>query len=220
MKKNIPKILLILLLLSGCINYEQITTVRGDNSGEMFIHYWVKVKLPIDSTFFTRIGVFNKKKIAEVFDAPFVELNEVEVYVNAEDSSLHAQIDFDFKDFNKLVSLKPFKGTSLAITKAPNGNKKFVQFIKPFSLPFEITPGNFSIEYTYYLPGKILNSNANEVSLNKLYWKFTPEELQNGKFLNATFRPFRLNETPKWIYYLAVFVLVVVLVFLFSKKYS
>ena len=220
MKNNLVKILLVSLFLGGCINYEQVTTIHGDNSGNMYIHYWAKVKLPIDSTIFTRVSAFNKNEIGKVFNSENVQLKNVEVYLDEGDSSLHGKIEFDFKNFNELNKLKPFEGSRLAITDVPGGNKKFTQFVKPFTLPFIFDSEKYWAEYTYYLPGNILYSNAQETSLNKLYWKFRLNDLQNGKILTATFRPFRLSETPRWIYYLAGFVILVVMFFLFSKKSS
>ncbi len=220
MKKNYLWFLFIAVVLNGCINYEQVTTVRADNSGEMYIHYWTKIKLPIDSTIFGRIGAFNRGEIKKIFNFPDVKLKETEIYIDEEDSTLHAKIQFDFRNINNLRKLEPFKGSRISVVNGHNGNKKFTQFVTPFTFPFEFNSGNYFAEYTYYLPGKILNSNADDISLNRLHWKFKLKDLQNGKILTATFRPFRLPETPAWIYYLAGFVLLIVIYFLFSKKYT
>ncbi|MDP2039365.1 MAG: hypothetical protein Q8L04_18460 [Ignavibacteria bacterium] len=44
------------------------------------------------------------------------------------------------------------------------------------------------------------------------------DEVGMGKYITASYRPFKLKETPIWIYIIALLVLLVVIVYLFSKR--
>jgi len=44
------------------------------------------------------------------------------------------------------------------------------------------------------------------------------DEIGKGKTISVTFKPFKLKETPYWIYILAGLVLLIVIFFLVRKK--
>ncbi len=216
--KKLFAFILLSVLLAGCLNYEQITTVKADNSGKMFIHYWTKISLPLDSTFYKRVSIFDTVYVRKEFSKPFVSLKDLESYIDYDDSTIHAKIEFSFTNIDSLNKLSAFKGASIFIKKGPGGTKIFGQSITPFFFEFGFNPSDYTMKYVYYLPGKILSSNADDVTLNRLTWKFKMSELKPGTYLKATFKPFRLKETPPWIYWLAGIVLLIVGVFLFKKK--
>ncbi len=220
MKKYISKLILftITVTLSSCINYTQVTTIKTDNSGKMFIHYWKKSVPKLDSLYALRIGLFNKDSLKTKFKATYNKINFVKIFKNNSDSTIHAQIEFEFTDFDSLNFLPFFKGANLSIKNGEEGTKIFSQFIQPVTISTDSVKIPAIIKYTYYLPGNIISHNANSQSRNKLVWKFTQEEIKNGKTIKATYIPFKLKETPKLIYYLSLAVIIIVLIFLFSKK--
>jgi hypothetical protein len=206
------------LLLNGCLNYEQITTVKADKSGKMFIHYWTKITLPTDSTILRKVALFDTSAIRKKISKNFIRVENVEAYTDNEDSTVHIKIEFFFSNLDSLNKLEIFKSSNIHITDAPGGLKKFTQTVTPVIYGLGIDTENYTLKYVYYLPGKIYSSNANDVTLNRLTWQFKMSEVKNGLTLSATYKPFKLAETPPWIYWLAGIVLLIVLIFLFKKK--
>jgi len=208
----------ILLFLTSCINYNQITTIKTDNSGKMYIHYWMNIDPDLDSLLLTKLGLFNEDALDSNFNKSFTSINYVSVYHDYIDSTLHTQIEFEFTYFDSLNLLQFFKHSELSIKEGPEDTKIFSQFIQPITSGIGLSDNTFNIEYIYYLPGEIVNHNANSLSRNKLTWKFSLDDIGTGKTISATYIPFRLKETPIWIYSLAGIVIIIVLIFLLKKS--
>jgi hypothetical protein len=216
--KKIIALLFISVLMTGCLNYTQVTTIKTDGSGKMFIHYWMKWTSQRDSIIVEQLGLFNPDSVRKVFTSGFNKLTSVVTYRNYSDSTIHAQVEFEFTNLDSLNSTPVFRDSKLSIKEIDDNTKVFSQFIKPVATGFGFESGNFSLTFIYYLPGEILNHNATEITRNKLTWKYTLDEIGTGKYITATYRPFKLKETPPWIYYAALFVLLTVIVFLFTKR--
>ena len=213
-----PTTLLTILFISGCLNYNQVTTIKTDGSGNMFIHYWLKWTSSKDSLIVDKIGIFNKDSVYKEFSSEYSSIKNVEVYQIPADSSIHAKVYLDFNSLDSLNLTPAFRKSELSIKDGVKSTKIFSQFVPPIATGFGFENKNFSITYIYYLPGEILSHNATEIDRNKLTWKYTLDEIGTGKIISATYRPFKLKETPLWIFACALFVLIVVVTFLFSKR--
>ena len=198
--------------ITSCLNYTQITTIKTDNSGKMFIHYWMHMDPDLDSLLLTKLGLFNEDSLNNIFESKITELNFTNVYHDYSDSTLHAQIEFEFVNFDSLNSLQFFKHSELSVKDGDEDTKIFSQFIQPFTTNFGLYDKSLTISYVYYLPGEILSHNANSISRNKLTWNFSLDNIGTGKIISANYIPFRLKETPIWIYSLAGFVILIVLI--------
>ncbi len=218
MLKNFLTILILSVFLSGCLNYTQITTIRTDDSGKMFIHYWMNSFTKNDSAFINQLGIFNKDSLKSQFSKSFVDIKNIEIYHDYNDSTIHAQIEFYFTKFDSLNLLRPFKNNELSIKDGPEGTKIFSQFIPPFATGFGFDTKSFRVKYVYYLPGEIIKHNAKSRSNNKLVWEYNLDEIGTGKTIRATYIPFKLKETPLAIYILSLIVLLIVLFYLFKKR--
>lgn len=220
MVKHFSKIILFISLFSitSCLNYNQITTVKTDNSGKMYVHYWIHMDPEIDSLLTTKLGIFNKDSLRKNFTADFTKFNYISVYHNYNDSTLHAQIEFEFTNFDSLNLLQFFKHSELSIKEGSGGTKIFSQFIQPITTSFGLYDNNLAVSYIYYLPGEIISHNAHSLSRNKLTWNFNLENIGTGKTITAHYIPFKLKETPIWIYILTALVIVIVLIFLLKKS--
>lgn len=218
MKYKLILFLIWLTIIPGCLNYYQETKIKKDGSGEMFIHYWMKVLTPQDSLVSTQFGIFTIDSIKQEFTSKFVNINEIEVYPDGTDSTIHAKIELEFFSIDSLNKTKAFKDANFSLINGAAGQKIFSQFIPPTATGFGFDPKLFTVTYVYYLPGDIITHNAQEISKNKLTWQYSLSEIGVGKTITATYRPFKLKETPIWIYLLALFVLVVVIIFLFKKN--
>ncbi len=217
-KKSLILIFSLVLVLSGCLNYTQITTIKTDDSGKSYIHYWMKFYTKNDSSLISQLGIFDKDTLVNQFSASFTKINGVKVFKDFTDSTIHAQIKFEFSKFDSLNLLKPFKNNELSIKEGTDDTKIFSQFIPPFATGFGFNIKSIRIKYTYYLPGEIISHNASSKSNNKLIWDFSLDEIGKGKTITATYIPFKLKETPPIIYALALGVLLIVILFLFKKK--
>jgi len=96
----------------------------------------------------------------------------------------------------------------------------FKQFIPPIATGFGIDASNFNVTYKYSIPGEIISHNANIVSGKTLTWQYKLSEIGGGKNIVVTFQPYKLKETPTWIYLLSGAVLLLVLFFLLKKRKS
>ena len=213
MFKHLSKLVLLVFLLSltSCLNYNQITTIKTDNSGKMYVHYWMHMDPELDSLLLTKLGLFNEDSLKNNFTASFTQLNYATVYHNYKDSSLHAQIEFEFTNFDSLNLLQFFKG-SIEVSLL------FCKFIQPITTSFGLYDSKLAVSYIYYLPGEIISHNAHSLSRNKLTWNFNLENIGTGQTITANYIPFKLKETPIWIYSLAGLVIIIVLVFLLKKS--
>ena len=218
MKKKSILVIIFSALLTGCLNYTQITTIKTDNSGKMYIHYWMNMDPDLDSLLITKIGIFNEDSLKKIFDKKFTSLNYATFYNDFNDSSLHAQIEFEFTYFDSLNLLQFFRHSELSVKDGPNDTKIFSQFIQPITTSFGFSNQELEINYTYYLPGEIISDNADSKSRNKLNWSFGIDDIGRGKTISANYIPFRLKETPILIYYLAGIVIFIVMIFLLKKS--
>lgn len=216
--KVILSLIFLSLSMAGCLNYNQDTTLKIDGSGKMYIHYWTKWKTEKDSLLIDNLGIFNKDLITKEFSSPYNKMKDVEIYRDYKDTTVHAKIEFEFTSVDSLNKMKVFKGADFTLKEGPEGTKIFSQFVQPFATGFGIDRKQYQLTYIYYIPGDILEHNADELSNNKLTWTFNLDNIGTGKTIKATFRPFKLKETPTWIFVSALAVLAVVFVFLFKKK--
>jgi hypothetical protein len=219
MKAIINTVLFVFLIsLTSCLNYTQVTTIKTDNSGKMYIHYWMRMDPDLDSLLLTKLGLFNEDSLKSIFKSNFSDLNFSRVYHDFSDSSLHTQIEFEFTNFDSLNNLQFFKHSELSIKEGAEDTKIFSQFIQPITTSFGLYDKSLTVSYVYYLPGKIISHNANSHSRNKLTWIFTLDNIGTGKVISANYIPFKLKETPIWIYSLAGLVILIVLIFLLKKS--
>ena len=99
LKLKIIFALFLTLNLSSCLNYTQVTTIKTDNSGKMYVHYWMNMNPDLDSLLLTKLGLFNSDSLKNIFSADFTTLSYANVYNDFSDSTLHAHIEFEFNDF-------------------------------------------------------------------------------------------------------------------------
>ncbi len=221
MKYNPIKILAAILFsfsLSGCLNYEQVTNLKIDGSGDTYIHFWTGIKKSDDSLVVVASGLFDESSLKEKFNVSFIEITEIETYRNMIDSTIHSKVKFSFSDIDSLNLLNLFSGVSFVFEEDENEDIIFKHIINPSSTDYGFPEVDCVFFYTYYIPGKIIEHNANRKSNNKLEWKFSSSELNKSNTLMARFTPYKLKETPLWIYYLSLFIFIVVVLYLFKKK--
>lgn len=216
--KILLSFLFLTLILTSCLNYTQVTTIKTDGSGELFVHYWMSWDSKEDSIWLNKLYIFNPDSVKKQFESANNEINRVDTFINYEDSTIHTQVELEFVNFDSLLSTAAFKGSYFQLVDGPDGTKIISQFMAPVFIGIGINPKEYSYKIVYYLPGEILKHNADSKDSNKLTWEYTLDEIGKGKNLTATFRPYKLKETPSWVYISTLFVIIVVIFFLFRRR--
>ena len=186
----------------------------------MHIDYWMKIINPESEKVIENIGLFNSDSISSEFSSEYIKIENVVVYKDTTDSTTHAQVDLSFTHIDSLNKTKAFADAQFSFKEGAAGQIVFTQFVPPIATGFGIDASKFFVSYKYIFSGDIITHNAHESSGRTLTWNYSLSEIEGGKTISATFRPFKLKETPVWIYILSGAVLLLVVFFLFSKKRS
>jgi hypothetical protein len=224
MIKNLPRIIvsfiifIFLVSIWGCLNYTQEVHLYPDGSGTMKIDYWVNLPQTIDTATINRIGIFNPDLIREEFSSKYTTINNITVFVDSVDSTTHSLIDLDFTNIDSLNRMRIFEDFRFSLKDGASGQKIFTQYIPPIATGFGIDGSKYKVTYIYKFSGNIVTHNALKEDGQTLTWDYTLADIGSGKTISVTFIPFKLKETPYWIYVLSGMVLLIVIIFLFRKK--
>ncbi len=218
MKQELLILFIFLVGLAGCLNYKQDVIIYPDGSGKMQVDYWMNYTDTTSLSQIMKLEIFNPDSIKNEFSSPFVKFLNVQTYSDTTDSTIHAYIELDFTLIDSLNTLNAFAQSQFKLEDGAAGQKIFSQFIPPVTTGFGIDATKFRVTYIYDIRGEIITHNATEKSGNILTWSYTLAEIGRGKTISVTFKPFKLKETPYWIYILAGSVLLIVIFFLLKKR--
>lgn len=219
MKRKLVYILSGLVIsLSGCINYVQDMVIYPDGSGKLKINYWMEYNVSENIPVIESIGIFNADSIKKEFTSDFTTVTFVDAKTDTSDSTIHAIIHLDFTHVDSLSKLKVFSQYEFSLKDGATGQKVYTQFIPPITTGFGIDGSRYTITYNIDFRGEVITHNATNKFGNILSWSYTLPEIGRGKTISVTFKPFKLKETPYWIYILTGIVLLVVTIFLLKKK--
>jgi hypothetical protein len=209
---------LLIITFSGCLNYIQDVNLYPDGSGTMKINYWMKTPDTSSIKALGKIGIFNPDSIKKEFSSRFTNIKEVRVYSDTTDSTMHSVIDFSFTQIDSLNQTKAFAEAHFSFKDGAAGQKVFSQFIPPIATGWGIDGSSFKIQYKYTFSGEVVQHNAHTQEKKTLIWNYNLSELGSGKTISVTFIPYKIKETPYWIYMISGMVLIIVIIFLFKKK--
>ncbi|MDY0082465.1 MAG: hypothetical protein RBR74_04725 [Ignavibacteriaceae bacterium] len=218
MKKKFLFCFISLIMISGCLNYNQNTIIYPDGSGEMQINYWMKYSDSTSVSTIMNLEIFNPDSIRKEFSSGFTTIQNITAYSDSTDSTIHANIDIRFSHVDSLNTIKAFTQSKFQLEDGASGQKIFSQFIPPVATGFGIEGSKYRITYIYNIRGEIITHNATNKAGNNLTWSYSLDEIGRGKTISVTFKPYKLKETPKWIYILAGSVLLMVIFFLIKKR--
>lgn len=213
-------IFLILITFSSCLNYYQEVTLYPDGSGKMRIDYWMKFVNEESEKVVDNLGIFNPDSIRSGFQSIYSKVENVNVNRDTTDFTTHAIIDISFTHIDSLNKTQVFSEYNFSFVEKTGGQIMFSQFIPPITTGFGIDASTFTVTYKYIIPGEILSHNAHQVSGKSLTWRYSLSEIGGGKTISVTFQPYKLKETPVWIYFLSGAVLLLVIFFLLKKRKS
>ncbi|MFZ1281547.1 MAG: hypothetical protein WAR59_11965 [Ignavibacteriaceae bacterium] len=218
MKKLLIVLSFISILITSCLNYVQDTTIYPDGSGKMQINYWMKFTDTTNVATILKLEIFNPDSVRKEFSSPFVEIVNITTYSDSTDSTVHANIELNFNNVDSLNTVNAFAQSRFSLEDGAASQKIFTQFIPPVTTGFGIDGSAYRVTYNYEIRGDIITHNATNKSGNNLTWSYSLSEIGKGKTISVTFKPFKLKETPYWIYILAGLVLLIVIFFLVRKK--
>lgn len=205
-------------MITGCLNYVQDTIIYPDGSGQMHINYWMKFSDTTNIATILKLEIFNPDSIRNEFSSPSVNIINVTTYSDTTDSTIHANIDLSFNQVDSLNTVNAFAQSRFTLEDGAASQKIFSQFIPPVTTGFGIDGKAYRVTYNYEIRGDIITHNATNKSGNNLTWSYSLNDIGRGKTISVTFKPFKLKETPCWIYILAGLVLLIVIFFLVRKK--
>ncbi len=184
----------------------------------MIVTFWTKMPDSESIKILDKTGIFNPDSLKKEFSSPYTAIKKIKVYTDTTDSTTHAIVEFSFSHIDSLNKMKFFSTSDFSLKDGAEGQKIFSQFIAPIASGFGINGNDYSVTYKYTFGGDIITDNATNREGRTLIWKYTFAQIGSGKTISVTFRPFKLKETPPWIYALSGMVLLLVIIFLFKKK--
>jgi len=175
-------LLLPLLLVAGCLNYEQQTVLEEDGSGSMSIHYWISEQMFMwmkDGTL-----SFNEDSVRQQYSADGITIHKAHTESIAADSSRHVWVKLDFDDITRLTECRGFE--KLNFTWQREGDVfRFEQGIPQASESDEAFLDDYSFTYVYEFPGPLRESNADSVYGNTAVWVFPLSQLNKDVQMTA-----------------------------------
>ena len=214
----ILSISLMIVFFNSCLNYYQEVKLYPDGSGKMHIDYWMKFINEESEKVAENLGIFNADSIKSEFQSSYTKIENVVVYRDSTDSTTHALIDFSFNHIDSLNKTKAFAESRFSFQEKTGGQVNFSQFVPPIATGFGIDASSLNVTYKYNISGEIISHNAHQVSGKLLTWHYKLSEIGGGKTILVTFQPYKLKETPLWIFILSGAVLLLVLFFLLKKR--
>ena len=207
-----------LILLSGCLNYIQDVNIYPDGSGKMNLHYWSNLAYDINSDDLKHLTFYNTDFLKKEFSSKRYNLEEIKIYTDSIDGTTHGIINITFQSIDSLNYSKSFQSSKFSLIDDGAGVKIFTQTIPSINDSLLSDSSKYSITYKYTVHGKIYDDNSTEKDGRTLIWKFRPNEIGSGKIIYVKYKPFKLKETPKWIYILMGIVIVIILFCLLRRN--
>jgi hypothetical protein len=217
----IPLIIILVSFFTGCLDYQQDTRINKDGSGNMIIKYWKKMP---DSTQALKLSandtiMFNKDSIRAFYTSPYIKIEDISVKKDSTDSLEIATIKISFASVDSLNKTRAFDNYKFSYTDGAPKQKIFSQEIPASTvLGVGLYDSTTTITFRYVFSGEIITDNATGRKQDTLIWKYKLSDLSSQKTISVTIRPFKLDSTPIWIYWLAGGVLLIVFIFLIKKK--
>ena len=190
MKKFLPLFLLTFifsLILSGCVNYDQKTTLNADGSGTMKIHYWASSN-NISGGELGGFG-FTEDKARTNFSSANTEVGSVKIEEKKDTDttkSTHVYVDVKFKDLNKLTDAKGFSKIKASWEKGKDGmDFKYTMLKDTANSGFGMDSYKLTYEFTF--PDEIITTNG-KADGKKVSWDKNLTDLKDDVVMSATIK--------------------------------
>ncbi|MCB2205519.1 hypothetical protein KQI65_12300 [bacterium] len=201
--------LLLLLLIPGCLNYEQHGTIEEDGSGTVDIHYWIKENLfmVMDKGKLA----FNEDSVRLQYQAEGVEVLEASTTSDSDDSTRHVHTKLKFDALQDLSNCEGFKGTTF-IWQSEGDFFRFEQQMDATMSSSEDLLRDFTFTYAWTFPGDIRSTNADSTDERTAVWIIPLSDFDKDNVLEAKIEA-STGRHVDWV--LGILLIAVILVFTF-----
>ena len=188
----------LLLLVQGCLQSENKFTLKKDGSGQLEVMYILgedfsqkpgqaqKSKENITAKPIPGELVSTEEDLREQFQGEGIKIEKA-IFEKKEDK-LHVSYTVTFDTLQNLLNTKAFRKGEVNFYRDKNSNLGFQMETESIRRDFEQKKiqGPFSLEFTLILPGKILDSNADQIEENTLSWRYNQDKAQPPAIVKAT----------------------------------
>lgn len=177
-------VVLCLVLVNGCVNVEQKTTLKEDGSGSIKLHYWTSMK---NLSMGDEIGgfSFSESGVKSNYTAAGIEPSDIKVTENTDDSTKHVNLNVTFKDFNKLSDAKGFAKSKTSWAKGKDGMDYKYTLLKDTANAGGMGMEEFKLTYETTFPAEVTATNGTKDGM-KVTWNKTVADLKNDVDMTAT----------------------------------
>ncbi len=177
-------VVLAAFLISGCVNYDQNTTLNTDGSGSMKIHYWTKMS---NFSMGNTLGKFDfdEAKAKSNYSSANTDVKSVKMEDKLDDSTKHVYVELTFKDINKLTDAKGFSEVKPSWKEGKDGMELKYILLKDTSASKNMGASDYTITYTFEMPGEIISTNATKKDGKTLTWDYKVSDLSKDIELTA-----------------------------------
>jgi Tfp pilus assembly protein PilP len=185
------------LLLQGCLESENKLTLKKDGSGQLEVMYILGEELTQeleqaqkseDNT--TARPIFDglvttEKDLREQFQGEGIKIEKAVFEKKEEKLHVFYTVTFDtlqnlLNAKQNLLNTKAFRQGEASFYRDKNNNLGFQMETESIRKDLEQKKrqGPYSVEFTLILPGKILESNADQIEENALFWRYNQDKAQ------------------------------------------
>ena len=175
-----------LFSISGCVNYDQKTTLYKEGSGYMEIHYWTKTSNIMDE----KVGnyYFTEKKAKKNFTCSNSSVKDINVHEQSEDSTTHVNLIVNFNDLNKLSDAGGFDNITPSWQETSNGMEFKYVIAQDTTAANQMDANQYTVTYTFEMPGDIVSTNATKKDGKILTWEFILSDFGTDQEMIAVVR--------------------------------
>lgn len=178
------------LLVQGCLESENKFTLKKDGSGQLEVMYILgedlsqklgQAQKSEENTTVKPISdglVATEEDLREQFQGEGIKIEKA-IFEKKEDK-LHVFYTVTFDALQNLLNTKAFRKGEVSFYRDKNSNLGFQMETESIRKDFEQKKmqGPFSLAFTLILPGKILDSNADQIEENTLSWRYNQHKMQ------------------------------------------
>jgi len=177
-------ILFIGVLLSGCVNLDQKTTLKSDGSGSMVIKYWTKSS-NVSGEELSGFG-FTEAKVKSNYTSSNSEPSNIVIKKNeTTDSTIVVTLDLKFKDLNKLTDAKAFQKIKASYADGKDGKDFKYTLLADTANAKQMGMNEYKLTYEFEFPGEVLATNGTKDG-NKVKWEKSIADLGTDVDMTAT----------------------------------
>jgi cobalamin biosynthesis Mg chelatase CobN len=224
-------IIVFILAVLSCVEYEEKISVKADGSGSMTVHYMISESMLKLAQEDGMPLTFDKDEIEQELKSDKVKVESVEAYT--EDEKRHIVTKLTFKDINDLPDKWVFQDREMSFSSEGDHytfrsvfsmakDKKKAQGTEPqqaeelgaFGEQFaEALFGDYTFTFSIEMPGEVVEASPEAViEHNVVVWEFSLARLSDMKQIEMTVKAKKPAAIPILLIVVLVLVIIVVVI--------